>query len=86
MNYHTIASNPAFKKITRERKYNIAAVSNVFKHQLTHQTIYCKFFTLKIKDCANETLFSIVSWNEFDKYPKPILIQRFYQINQLKMK
>lgn len=81
-----LAGSGEFKNFTGRKKYTISSVSSIFKHQLTHQTIFCKFFTIKIVQTTNEKHFKIVGLNDFEKYPKPILIQRWYQNNRLKMK
>jgi A/G-specific adenine glycosylase len=55
----------------------IVGISKQFKHQLTHQTIYCRFVEIKINAKPNKNGLESVLWKTLDKYPKPILIQRY---------
>ena len=79
----SILNSAAFKKVVRNSNYQILSISNVFRHKLTHQTINCKFKKIKIAQFTNKSNFEIVSWNSFETYPKPIIIQRFYINNKL---
>jgi A/G-specific adenine glycosylase len=70
-----------FKVLINNCKYEVAGFSKQFKHQLTHQTIFCKFFEIKVDEPTNIIGFESVMWSDLDNYPKPILIQRYYLNN-----
>jgi A/G-specific adenine glycosylase len=72
-----LLNSEALRLILNNEHYEIASISKQYKHQLTHQTIYCKFYEIKIKRNPNEMGLESVKWNALDKYPKPILIQRY---------
>lgn len=67
-----------FKQIISQNFFQIVQISGTLKHQLTHQTIFCKFIEIKMNKPANVNGFESVLWEDLDKYPKPILIQRYY--------
>lgn len=70
-----------FNSILSNSNYKITSVSSQVKHQLTHQTIFCKFFNIEVDKMANLKGFESVLWSDLENYPKPILIQRFYLNN-----
>ncbi len=76
-----ILNSPESKMFTSTDNYEITNISRQFKHQLTHQTIFCKFFEIKVNKLTNVKGFESVMWSDLDNYPKPILIQRFYTNN-----
>jgi A/G-specific adenine glycosylase len=61
--------------------------STIFKHQLSHRTIYAKFYTLEINDTEEERDFwttlkkkynlEEINWQNLDKIPKPALISKY---------
>lgn len=81
LNEQTILDSKEFGNLIRSNQYEIVRVSKQFKHQLTHQTIFCQFFEVKVESLANKLDFETVVWSALDKYPKPILIQRFFLNN-----
>jgi A/G-specific adenine glycosylase len=74
----TLFNSKEFNMFISSNKYKITSISKQFKHQLTHQTIFCKFFEIKVSSLTNINGFESVLWSDLDNYPKPILIQRFY--------
>jgi A/G-specific adenine glycosylase len=76
----SILNSNEFQILIGGKNFEIIKISPQFKHQLTHQTIYCRFIELKVKNFTNETDFENVKWTALEKYPKPILIQRFYSL------
>ena len=81
-----ILSLKEFDKLIGKNRYQISRISEVFKHQLTHQKIFCRFIEVNVKKLTNISSFENVSWIMFEKYPKPILIQRFYLNKYLKIR
>ncbi|NJN24886.1 MAG: A/G-specific adenine glycosylase [Cyclobacteriaceae bacterium] len=64
-------------------RFVIGAVSDPFKHQLTHQTIYCTFHEIEMSD--NVTFeagdwpgYALYSPDQIHKLPKSILIDRYW--------
>ncbi len=74
-----ILNSTQFNKLVDKKKYQVSEVSLTHRHKLTHQTIYCRFFKILMKNLANIHDFEIVSWKALDTYPKPALIQKYYQ-------
>lgn len=72
-----------FGQLVGKNRYQILRISPIFKHQLTHQKIFCRFIEIKVKKLTNKIGFENVSWITFEKLPKPILLQRFYLNNDL---
>lgn len=60
-------------------------VSEVYKHVLTHQTIFCKFIVIKIaKDASSpEKSLKFYSLSKIGELPKPVLISRFLKKSYL---
>ncbi len=69
-----LSKNPNSWKVTEE--------SITYKHMLTHQTIYCKFYEIEL---SKKMELDIVDWGEYNLYskeeietlPKSILIDRY---------
>lgn len=61
--------------------------SIIFKHQLSHRTIYAKFYTIEINDTKEYEIFwnklkkkydlEEIKWQNLDKIPKPVLISKY---------
>lgn len=61
--------------------------SIIFKHQLSHRTLYAKFYTLEINDTKEQIDFwnklkkkynlEEINWQNLDKIPKPVLISKY---------
>ncbi len=69
-----LSRNSRFWKITEESK--------TYKHLLTHQTIFCKFYEIKFTqeiglDMMNWEEYSLYSEEEIELLPKSILIDRY---------
>ncbi|MGE5107001.1 MAG: NUDIX domain-containing protein, partial [Sphingobacteriales bacterium] len=69
-----------FKKVCGKIKYEVVNISGWYKQLLSHQTIYGKFITLKIKKPL-QTLegFQLVSQDKFKKLPFPRLINNWHE-------
>lgn len=78
-----IINSQAFKNLIESKKYTIGNISLSIKHQLTHQTIFCKFIEISLKEATHLIDFESVLWANLENYPKPILIQRFYKKNEM---
>ena len=62
--------------------------SIIFKHQLSHRTLYAKFYTIKLNYEVSENDFlwnklkknynlEEIKWQKLDKIPKPVLISKY---------
>ncbi|WP_291723249.1 A/G-specific adenine glycosylase [Bernardetia sp.] len=61
--------------------------SIIFKHQLSHRTLYAKFYTLEIMSNEKQFLYwqtlkakydlEEIEWQNLDKIPKPVLISKY---------
>ena len=56
-----------FSKIIGDSDFSCLFISKEVKHQLTHQTIYSKFWHLNIPTFKNKT-FSKVYWDDFSNF------------------
>ncbi|WP_338761031.1 A/G-specific adenine glycosylase [Bernardetia sp. ABR2-2B] len=77
-----------FDKIKNE-KQRLKSVheSIIFKHQLSHRTLYAKFYTIEIKDTKEQKklwdklksnyFLEEINWEKLDKIPKPVLISKY---------
>lgn len=75
----------ALNVISRNKNFSITYESAVYKHVLTHQHIFAKFFIIDLgkedKKIANKIKMSKYSLEEIKKLPKPILISNFLNQN-----
>jgi A/G-specific adenine glycosylase len=74
----SILNTKEFNVLLSNINYEITKVSMQVKHQLTHQTIFCKFFNIEMEKMTNINGFESVLWSDLENFPKPTLIQRFY--------
>jgi A/G-specific adenine glycosylase len=70
-----------FARLVGDDNYTSISISHNIRHQLTHQTIFAKFFVIKLaKKLKSQQLFlSLVSREELGQYPLPRLIDRYLQ-------
>ncbi len=73
----------------KEQKNNLKSTheSIIFKHQLSHRTIYAKFYTIEINDIKEQEFFwnklrknynlEEIKWQDLHKIPKPVLISKY---------
>lgn len=57
-----------------------SSVSPIYKHVLTHQTIYARFITVENKSivaASQRDIYGLYSLKKIDGLPKPVLISRF---------
>lgn len=73
-----ILNSSEVHNLLKSTAFEIVHISTQQKHQLTHQTIFCQFFELKVKSFTNIFGYENVLWKDLENYPKPIIIQRFY--------
>ncbi len=77
----TILNSPLLKSLGRNHKLRIVAVSKVYKHHLTHQTIYARFFRLNsghpvfFENFPGE--YTVAGINTLKQYVLPRLIQHY---------
>ncbi|WP_338811858.1 A/G-specific adenine glycosylase [Bernardetia sp. Wsw4-3y2] len=70
-----------------ESKLKSTHESIIFKHQLSHRTLYAKFYTLEINNTKEQIEFwnklkkkynlEEINWQNLDKIPKPVLISKY---------
>jgi len=75
----------AWKHITGEGKYAVSDRVRTYRHQLTHQTIFCNFIYIHA-DAGNRVPapgFSAVKMTGLSRYAVPRLIDRY--LNDLKL-
>jgi A/G-specific adenine glycosylase len=83
-----LAKDMAFLDWTANKNYTLYKVSGLQKHQLTHQTLFARFFHLRF-DCPivydTKNGISLVDQNRLVEYPLPRLIDRYLQNTDLKI-
>lgn len=69
-----ILNHPVFQELFFEKQLVLKQFNVVEKvHKLSHQHLYCTFWTVELFENLPKGIF----WNEFDKFPVPILIHNF---------
>ncbi|MCC6252243.1 MAG: A/G-specific adenine glycosylase [Bacteroidia bacterium] len=66
------------RKLTEGKSVDIQSIGQYRKHQLTHQSIFYRFIEVKFPSGTNVKNLLNVLWEDLDKYPKPIIMQRFF--------
>ncbi|MDR0368098.1 MAG: A/G-specific adenine glycosylase [Bacteroidales bacterium] len=74
-----VFSQPLFLKWTDKCQWRIEAISSVYKHQLSHQLIVAKFFTLSVRTGTLSLDKNSISLplNTLSDYPVSRLIEKF---------
>jgi A/G-specific adenine glycosylase len=74
-----IRKHPEWESLFQNFDYQVSNISKIYKHQLTHQTINTRFFTIEIKNMP-EPLNSemlLVKKDELHRYPVSKLIENY---------
>jgi A/G-specific adenine glycosylase len=80
----TLFSFPEWRKIVGESQFRLLFQSHRYKHVLTHQVIYAKFFVFQPSGGQNPGIpFLAVPLDEVKKYPVPRLIEEFLDRNMV---
>lgn len=77
-----LMQSPEWNTFFGKTKLKVAAVSNEYKHQLSHQTIYAVFYSITLNEKPNAFLkkhFIEIAAVDFDKYGVPRLVERFME-------
>ena len=72
-----LTGNSTLKKLSKGKK--VIAISDVYKHILSHQIIYSRFIQIKLheKPSVNGSGLKFYSLKKVKELPKPVLISRF---------
>lgn len=85
-NFGALSESMKWRELMGNTPFHLHQSSAVFKHQLTHQTIYAVFYRIQIKTQLND-LFEknvfLTHRKQLDQYPFPRLIDRFLIDNGL---
>lgn len=79
-----LAHSSFFKSITGDNKVMVQHVSDIYRQQLSHQTIHGHFIQLKLYKRPIITDYIAVSYSQFIKLPFPKLINAYLAENELK--
>lgn len=77
-----LMKSPEWKTVFGKTKLQVANVSNEYKHQLSHQTIYAVFYDIKLKEKTNAFLkkhFTEIDVDDCENYGVPRLVERFME-------
>jgi A/G-specific adenine glycosylase len=65
-----------FHQIIKDGAHTVSLFNKAqIVHKLTHQHLYTKFWIIS----TNQEIEDGISWNEFEKYPVPILLHNFVE-------
>ena len=77
-------------KLNSKKDLKLTHESVIFKHQLSHRTLYAKFYTIEINDTKEKNDqddfwnklkknydLEEINWQNLDKIPKPVLISKY---------
>jgi A/G-specific adenine glycosylase len=82
--FDEMISSPFFKHITDKNKAAILHVSDIYRQQLTHQTIQGNFIQLHVQTKPALKGYKAVTYKQFIKLPFPRLITAYLAENELK--
>nr|WP_295875872.1 A/G-specific adenine glycosylase [uncultured Chitinophaga sp.] len=80
-----LRKNESFRQLFGNTPFTVTNVSTPQKQQLTHQTIYSRFFTIEIKQPLPADGHLLVSRKTLDKYAFPKTITAFLQSKKLQL-
>jgi A/G-specific adenine glycosylase len=86
LNPAEIIENPMAKALFGKQKFNIEAISDEYRHQLTHQKIHAVFIKIivnKNTEQLPEKSLLLVDENEIINYPVPRLLERYLQDQEI---
>jgi len=72
--------NPEVSALFKDMTAEIMTVSGPIRHLLTHQTLYAKFYTIKVSDpgfMKGQTNSMRISWDDIHNYPVSRLTENF---------
>ncbi len=81
---NSIAHTAFYKAFSNKNKADIRQVSNIYRQQLTHQTIQGRFILVKLKNTLPLKGYKAVTYKELAKLPFPKLITAYLAENELK--
>ncbi|MEO6251681.1 MAG: A/G-specific adenine glycosylase [Ferruginibacter sp.] len=73
-----------FKDIVRKNKIEIRDVSEVYRQQLTHQTIHGRFIIMKAKNPLSLKVYKRVTYKQLTRLPFPKFITAYLAENELR--
>lgn len=73
-----------YKNVFSKTKLEIIHVSEMYRQQLTHQTIQGRFIRIKLKKTHSLKEYKTVAYNELTKLPFPKFITAYLAENELK--
>lgn len=81
---NSIGQTAFYKAFSNKNKADIWQVSNIYRQQLTHQTIQGRFILVKLKNTLPLKGYKAVTYKELAKLPFPKLITGYLAENELK--
>jgi A/G-specific adenine glycosylase len=80
----SLFSSQEWRKVIGEGQIRLTNQSHQYKHILTHQVIFAKFYIIQLVGDQNSELpYLLVPTVEIDKYPVPRLIEEFLNENKV---
>jgi A/G-specific adenine glycosylase len=80
----SLFSSPEWREIIGEVPFRLVNQSHQYKHILTHQVIFAKFYIIQLVGCRKPGLpYVKVPVGEIDKYPVPRLIEEYLNANMV---
>lgn len=76
MDSNSVLKTKDFKLLIDNNKWKLKSESDIIKHQLSHQTLFCRFFLIDVYPDFELDSFEKTAWNKVNSLPKPIVIQK----------
>ena len=64
-------------KLFKNKKPIITSVSKLYKHHLSHQTVYARFIEVSLKSAFSDEVFTKVMRKEVHTYAIPRLVEKY---------
>lgn len=76
MKEEQILSDKSFKQLIKNTNYKVKAISKEYKHILSHQHLYAKFYLIELKKPLPTTMLKKVKLQDLNRYAFPRLIEK----------
>jgi A/G-specific adenine glycosylase len=74
-----------FTSVLPQKDYTLTGISQLFRQQLTHQTIHSQFITIRITQPVHLPEYLTIPRDELDNYAFPKTITTFLQSKNLSL-
>jgi A/G-specific adenine glycosylase len=77
--FHELAASPPWNSLLKNSSFELQGKPKTYKHQLTHQTLYCSFYLVNIpkEPVKTDQDFFPVAFKQLDGFAVPKVIDRY---------